>query len=94
MSRGTYASQDRQTDGEGRDRAGGFELCLEVYKLCSSEEKIRLVPHLTHFQMRRDETLAILSLAIRAPQKTSAQLAPLRAMHINKQKDCLAAVNL
>ena len=46
-----------------------FELCLEVYELCSSEEKIRLVPHLTHFQMRRDETLAILSLAIRAPQK-------------------------
>jgi hypothetical protein len=46
-----------------------YELCLEVYELCSDAGKIRLVPHLTHFQMRRDETLATLSLAIRAPQK-------------------------
>jgi hypothetical protein len=46
-----------------------YEICLEVYELCSDADKIRLVPHLTHFLMRRDETLATLSLAIRAPQK-------------------------
>ena len=46
-----------------------YEICLEVYELCSGADKIRLVSHLTHFQMRRDETLATLSLAIRVPQK-------------------------
>ena len=46
-----------------------YELCLEVYELSNRDEKIRLMPHLTHFLMRRDESLAALSLAIRAPQK-------------------------
>jgi hypothetical protein len=46
-----------------------YELCLDVYELSSGGEKIRLGEHLTHFLMRRDETLAALSLALRAPQK-------------------------
>ena len=46
-----------------------YELCLDVYELSNGGEKIRLLPHLTHFLMRRDETLAALSLALRLPQK-------------------------
>ena len=46
-----------------------YELCLEVYELSPEGEKIRMVPHLTHFLMRRDETLAALSLALRAPRR-------------------------
>jgi ABC-type uncharacterized transport system auxiliary subunit len=46
-----------------------YELCLDVYEFSGEKEKIRLVQHLTHFLMRRDETLAALSLALRAPQK-------------------------
>jgi hypothetical protein len=46
-----------------------YELCLDVYEFSGEGEKIRLGEHLTHFLMRRDETLAALSLALRAPQK-------------------------
>jgi hypothetical protein len=46
-----------------------YEALLNVYELSSGIEKIRLVSRLTSLQMRRDETLAALASAIRAPQK-------------------------
>jgi hypothetical protein len=54
---------------EAETAQADYELCLDVYELSSGAERIRLVSHVTHFLMRRDETLATLSLAIRAPQK-------------------------
>ena len=45
-----------------------YEALLNDYELSSGVEKIRLVSPLTASLMRRDETLAALSSALRAPK--------------------------
>ena len=49
-----------------------YEALLDVYELSAGLEKIRLLTPLTSAMMRRDETLAALSAAIRAPRKDDA----------------------
>ncbi|HEY1745878.1 MAG TPA: hypothetical protein VGG11_03810 [Xanthobacteraceae bacterium] len=46
-----------------------YEELLTVYEQSNSIEKIRLVSRLTASLMRRDGTLAALSMALRVPQK-------------------------
>jgi hypothetical protein len=46
-----------------------YQMLLNTYKLSSGVEKIRLVSRLTSLQMRKDDTIAALAAAIRAPRK-------------------------
>ncbi len=50
-----------------------YEELLTVFEQSSGVEKIRLVSRLTASLMRRDDTLAALSLALRKPQNDEAR---------------------
>ncbi len=48
-------AQIAKLTAEAETAQADYELCLDVYEFSGEKEKIRLVPHLTHFLMRRDE---------------------------------------
>jgi hypothetical protein len=50
-----------------------YDELLNIHEKCSGVEKIRLASRLTASLMRRDDTLAALSLALRAPQNADAR---------------------
>lgn len=50
-----------------------YDELLNIHEKSSGVEKIRLASRLTASLMRRDDTLAALSLALRAPQNADAR---------------------
>jgi hypothetical protein len=62
-----YAIQIAKLTEEAEIAQASYEALLNVYELSSGIEKIRLVLRLTSALMRRDETLAALGAALRAP---------------------------